>query len=132
MRILYPVVALYISLAPPALALDSKNISETKAIESAAGDASLSTTWDASLTGKIKSVEATSAEPQGFRVRLEGETQMCGEASAPWAFVNKAFDNYEVMVSTLTAAWLTGKSVTLYMTRVAGTSYCKIGFVRAN
>lgn len=79
--------------------------------------------WDGAKGGNISGVEVTNAQNYGFRVYMDG-TSMCGTA-ATWAYINKNWDNYEAMVSLLTSAYISGKTVAIYTTRVG--EYCEIG-----
>lgn len=87
--------------------------------------------WDGTVQGKIAAVQVSDAENAGFRVSLDNGASLCGTGTANWAYINKSFDNYDVMVSILTSAWLSGKSVTLYTTKEAGSNHCRIGHVLA-
>jgi hypothetical protein len=81
--------------------------------------------WDGVKTGKISAIEVANAQNYAFRVWLDGSS-MCG-TSHGWGYVNKDFDNYEAMVSTLTSVYLAGKSVTLFTTKTG--EFCQIGYV---
>lgn len=85
--------------------------------------------WDGIFSGKIIHVEVDNANNAGFRVTLEGAPVMCGEGTAQWAYINKSHDNYEVMVTVMTSAWLSKIPVRLYVNRV-NTTFCEIGYVR--
>lgn len=81
--------------------------------------------WDGVKSGKISGLDVTTAQNYAFRVYMDG-TPMCGTTET-WAYINKSWDNYEAMVSLLTSAYLSGKTVVVHTTRVG--TYCEIGHV---
>lgn len=81
--------------------------------------------WDGIKSGKVSGIDVVSdGENFGFRVYMDG-TPMCG-TSQVWAFINKSASNYDAVVSTLTAAYLSGK-ITVLHTMKNG-EYCEIGY----
>lgn len=91
----------------------------------------MAASYDSAVAGKIISVDVTDATNYAFRIALEGRPAMCGAGSDGWAYVNKSYDNYDAMVSTLTSIWLAGKSVTIYTKKLAGTTHCQIVYITA-
>lgn len=83
-----------------------------------------SVAWDGVKSGKISGLDVTQAQNYGFRVYMDG-TPMCGTTES-WAYINKDWDNYQAMVSLLTSAYLSGKTVAIYTNKVG--SYCEIGY----
>lgn len=81
--------------------------------------------WDGIITGRIANVEVTvDGENYGYRVWIAGQPA-CGTGSPTWSYLNRSASNYDAMVSMLTASFLNGKPVTLYITKVG--QYCQIG-----
>lgn len=86
--------------------------------------------WDGVVTGKIGGVEVTGAGNFDFRVYVGGLTSnACGQGTQSWVYVNQTDSNYQVYVSTITTAYFTGKSVSVYLTRAAG-AYCRIDYMQ--
>lgn len=80
--------------------------------------------WDGVTTGKIGAIEVvTDGQNFGFRVYTDGKP-MCGTAMT-WAYINRNENNYDAMVSLLTASYLSGKTVILYTNAVG--SFCALG-----
>lgn len=67
----------------------------------------------ASASGKIMQIDATTAGNRAFRVYLENEPPMCGNANS-WAYVDTDDANYQGFVATLTSAFMGGKTVRIY------------------
>lgn len=82
--------------------------------------------WDGSATGKITSMDVTSAENYGFRVYLDGRA-MCPNGPS-WAYLNGSDSNYKTYVSLLMMARALEKPVVIY-TNKDQYGYCKIGYV---
>lgn len=82
--------------------------------------------WDGIKTAKLTGVHVVAdGQNYGFRIYLDG-SPLCG-TDATWAYLNKDADNYDAMVSLLTSAYFSGKSVTVYTDKVG--SYCRVGYV---
>lgn len=83
--------------------------------------------WGGQVTGKIARIDVTDASANySFRVFLAGGPALC--AGGPgWAYVNLGDSNYQAYVSTLTSAYLTGKSVEIF-SDLNGAG-CKIGYI---
>ncbi|MFL0805623.1 MAG: hypothetical protein K6L81_18060 [Agarilytica sp.] len=81
--------------------------------------------YDGQATGKLDLVEVADAH-YSFRVRLEGEPALCGNANK-WAYINNSDPNYSAYVSSLLAAKMAQKVVTVYASRdTHSNAYCKI------
>lgn len=81
--------------------------------------------WDGVTTGKIGGVDVvTDGQNYGYRIYMDGKP-MCGTSEA-WAYVNRSDNNYDAMVSLLTASYLNGKIVTVYTNKNG--PYCAIGY----
>lgn len=76
--------------------------------------------WDGAKSGKITGLDVTDGQNYGFRVYLDG-SPMCG-TSEGWAYMNRDWDNYDAMAALLTSAYLGGKDVTIYTTKVGRTA----------
>ena len=106
------------------------NLSKAKSIMFAAvvifGAASSVAQWDGAKSGHITGIDvSTNGENYGFRIFIDG-TPMCGSGTAEWAYVNKSADNYDALVSLLTSAYISNKTVGLHTT--AQGQYCEIGY----
>lgn len=83
--------------------------------------------WDGGKTGKITGLDAVAdGQNYGFRVYVDGSS-MCG-TSENWAFINANASNYNAVVSLLTTAYLSNKTVEIYTNKNG--IYCEIGYVR--
>lgn len=83
--------------------------------------------WDGAKTGKITGLDAVAdGQNYGFRVYIDGSA-MCG-TSENWAFINANASNYNAVVSLLTTAYLSNKTVIIYTNK--NDIYCEIGYVR--
>ena len=83
--------------------------------------------WDGIASGTITTIDITDANGFGFRVRVNGTSNMCG-LGTDWAYLNEADSNYKVYVAALLSAKTAGMPVTVF-TNVAS-SYCKIGYIQ--
>jgi hypothetical protein len=82
--------------------------------------------WDGSPSGKIANIDASDGYNYAFRVYIG--VRMCGNDSPYWAYMNIDFNNYQATAALLTAAWLSGKTVTIFSNKDA-VGNCKIGYV---
>jgi hypothetical protein len=86
--------------------------------------------WDGIIFGKIGAVEVAYGANYDFRVYAGGLTQdACGAGTTAWSYVNQSDSNYQAYVSTMTSAYIAGKSVTIYVTKDANGANCHIGFI---
>ncbi|WP_196158982.1 hypothetical protein [Reinekea sp. G2M2-21] len=84
--------------------------------------------WDGVVTNTIAKIDVVvDGENYGFRVYLNGSPALCGTTS-DWAYVNKSSSNYDAIVSSLLAAHMAGRRVTLYTNKMAS-GYCHIGYL---
>ena len=86
--------------------------------------------WDGSTAGKVKQVDVAPLDGnnRGFRVVLEGNPALCNNENQ-WAYVNQSDDNYQVTVSALLAAKMSGTEVTIFTTINPSDGYCHMGYV---
>ena len=82
--------------------------------------------WDGAITGKILRLDVTDPGNFSFRVILVGEPSMCsGGDNFAWLYTVDG--NYDGYVSTLTSAFLAGKTVTVFSNLQSG--HCHIGYI---
>ena len=79
---------------------------------------------DGTVTGYIDRIDDTGGTNYAFRIRLEGDPPMCGNANK-WAYVNESDSNYQTYVSTLLAAKMAGAQVNI-LSDQATSGYCNI------
>ncbi|WP_157597894.1 MULTISPECIES: hypothetical protein [unclassified Rhizobacter] len=82
--------------------------------------------WDGLASGKVTSIDVTGGSNYGFRVVLDGGTQMCAGGTT-WAFLNETDSNYKTYVAALMVAKVQGTSVRLFTTTEGG--FCHIGYI---
>jgi|EndMetStandDraft_4_1072995.scaffolds.fasta_scaffold272071_2 hypothetical protein len=82
--------------------------------------------WDGNASGKVTSIDITGGSNYGFRVVLDGGTQIC-TGGTTWAFLNEADSNYKTYVAALLVAKVQGVNVRLFTTTEGG--FCHIGYV---
>jgi hypothetical protein len=86
--------------------------------------------WDGIISGKIGAVEVAYCGNYDFRVYAGGLTQdACGAGTTAWSYLNQSDANYQAYISTITSAYIAGKSVTIYVTKDANGANCHIGFI---
>jgi hypothetical protein len=83
--------------------------------------------WDGAGAGVIRKLELSSEGTNyGFRVHMVAGQPLCGAGTADWAAINSSASNYQAIVAALTSAYLTGKSVLIYVNKDAN-GVCVIG-----
>lgn len=86
--------------------------------------------YDGSLVGQISSIDLTALNNYDFRVSVTGTTaNACGTGTVGWGYLNASAGNYQAYVSIIALAYGMGKSVTIYLTRDPGTTFCIISYV---
>lgn len=86
--------------------------------------------WDGSLSGVISAVDSLpNSGNYDFRVYLRDQAgPWCGPGSSSWGGMHATEPNFKGVQAILTIAFVSGKTVTMYLTRDAN-SICKIGYV---
>ncbi|AQS38156.1 hypothetical protein Sps_03009 [Shewanella psychrophila] len=86
--------------------------------------------WDGAVIGQVNTIDVTHGKNYGFRVTLEGAPKLCGNDSG-WAYLNDDDSNYQIFVSVLLAAKMSGTTVRLYTNqeKTSGNDYCHIGYI---
>lgn len=66
--------------------------------------------WDGAVTGRVLQIDVPEAEGYGFRVKLGGEPELCGNTRT-WAYLNKSSSNYDTYVGVFLSAKMAKKAV---------------------
>ncbi|WP_421144900.1 hypothetical protein [Aeromonas dhakensis] len=86
--------------------------------------------WDGATSGKISKIDVAPASNYGFRVYLDGDKKLCGNANS-WAYINGSDSNYNTFVSVLLSAKASNATITIYANqeKQSGEAYCQIGYI---
>ena len=86
--------------------------------------------WDGNVTGTVHQVHIVPLEEndRSLRIVMEGNPKMCG-TNTDWAYLDESNSNYQVVVSALLAAKMSGSEISIYSNKNPAGDHCEIGYV---